>query len=131
MLAMGNSKVDAMRAMREARLKSKTGTVRAKVAEADPGSETWADECAVPVPVSKSQERRHAAGKKKLEPVSSVEVQRAAVEAVKEKHGKKQLLVRIDPSLLKEVKIAAVEDELTVEAWVEAAIRQELKARRA
>lgn len=125
MLAMGNSKVDAMRAMREARFKSKaTGKVeRISVAEV-------MEQQGHPVPVSKSQERRHAAGKKKLEPApSSTEVQRAAIEAVKEKHGKKQLLVRIDPSLLKEVKIAAVEDELTVEAWVEAAIRQELKTR--
>jgi hypothetical protein len=67
------------------------------------------------------------------EPRSSVEVVQAATDAVIDKFaaGKVKLTIRIDRELMKEIKIDAVETDQTVEAWVEAAIRQELKTRRA
>ncbi len=47
------------------------------------------------------------------------------------KGGKVPLQVWFDPELAREVKIAAIEEGLSMQAWVEEAVRQELKARRA
>lgn len=109
-----DSKVAAMRAMREARHKARGQKVEeVSVAEV-------MEQQGHPIPVSKSQAKRLAAG-------------RAAKESEEagKRVGKKVITVYVDPELHKEVKIAAAEEDAKVEAWVEAAIRQELKARSA
>jgi predicted HicB family RNase H-like nuclease len=118
----------AQRAMREARFSKKpAGTVqRISVAEV-------MEQQGHPVPASKSQERRLAKTQPAALRKADAEQVQAATDEVIDKFaaGKVKLTIRIDRELMKEIKIDAVETDQTVEAWVEAAIRQELKTRRA
>ena len=81
------------------------------------------DEGKSPMP-SKSQQRRHAA--KAKPPPKRVEKVKEIVAAVGEV-GKAKLTIRLDPGILKQIKVTSAERGITMERFVELAIKEKLE----